>query len=128
MSMLYILGNHLYQVNCLLLRNKSHCIPFLFYKCGGVCFPRIRVDQIVPTKKNKMALSVVHFRMIHGNQSEQITFSGTNGIKLIDLKKEIVDKKKISSGLDFDLTISDENGKGSQFIIQTCSFLVDNFF
>jgi hypothetical protein len=88
----------------------------------------LELTKLFQQKKQKMALSVVHFRMIHGNQSEQITFSGTNGIKLIDLKKEIVDKKKISSGLDFDLTISDENGKGSQFIIQTCSFLIDNFF
>jgi len=58
-----------------------------------------------------MALSVVNFRMRHGNIAEQVSFSG-NGIKLLDLKKEIVDKKKISSSLDFDLTINDESGKG----------------
>lgn len=58
-----------------------------------------------------MALSVVHFRMHHGKDSEQITFSG-NGIKLLDLKKEIVDKKKITGTLDFDLKIVDEQNKG----------------
>ena len=42
---------------------------------------------------------------------EQITFTG-NGIKLLDLKKEILDKKEISRSLDFDLKIVDENGKG----------------
>lgn len=58
-----------------------------------------------------MALSVVNFRMRHGNVAEQVSFSG-NGIKLIDLKKEIVDKKKINNSFDFDLTINDENGRG----------------
>jgi hypothetical protein len=61
-----------------------------------------------------MALSVVNFRMRHGNIAEQASFSG-NGIKLLDLKKEIVDKKKISSSLDFDLTINDESGKGIMY-------------
>eukprot|EP00601_Ochromonadales_sp_CCMP2298_P003967 CAMPEP_0173182952 /NCGR_PEP_ID=MMETSP1141-20130122/8128_1 /TAXON_ID=483371 /ORGANISM="non described non described, Strain CCMP2298" /LENGTH=406 /DNA_ID=CAMNT_0014106113 /DNA_START=25 /DNA_END=1242 /DNA_ORIENTATION=+ len=54
-----------------------------------------------------MALSVVNFRMHHGNTHEQVTFSG-NWIKLLDLKKEILDKKKISGSLDFDLKIVDE--------------------
>lgn len=58
-----------------------------------------------------MALSVVNFRMHHGNVSEQVPFSG-NGIKLLDLKKEILDKKKISGSLDFDLKVTDETGKG----------------
>ena len=58
-----------------------------------------------------MALSVINFRMHHGNAMEQITFSG-NGLKLLDLKKEILDKKEISRSLDFDLKIVDENGKG----------------
>ena len=58
-----------------------------------------------------MALSVVNFRMHHGNVAEQIPFSG-NGIKLLDLKKEILEKKKISGSLDFDLKIVDETGKG----------------
>jgi len=52
--------------------------------------------------------------MRHGNIAEQVSFSG-NGIKLLDLKKEIVDKKKISSSLDFDLTINDESGKGIMY-------------
>lgn len=62
-----------------------------------------------------MSLSVVHFRMHHGKDSETITFSG-NGIKLLDLKKEIVDKKKITGTLDFDLKIVDENNKGELLV------------
>ncbi|RYG97892.1 hypothetical protein EON65_52160 [archaeon] len=62
-----------------------------------------------------MALSVVHFRMHHGKDFEQVTFSG-NGIKLLDLKREIVDKKKITGTLDFDLKVTDENNKGTQCI------------
>jgi hypothetical protein len=50
--------------------------------------------------------------MIHAKDSEQITFNG-NGIKLLDLKREIVDKKKITGTLDFDLKIIDENKKGN---------------
>ena len=56
-----------------------------------------------------MALSSVTIRMFHGNSTDQISFSG-NGIKLLDLKKEIVDIKKFSTQLDFDLQITDENG------------------
>eukprot|EP01031_Cornospumella_fuschlensis_P052773 gene52773-64481_t len=57
-----------------------------------------------------MALSEVHFRMHHGKDFEKVTFSG-NGIKLLDLKKEIVDKKKITGTLDFDLKVTDESNK-----------------
>ncbi len=58
-------------------------------------------------------LSAVNFRMHHGivGVYEQITFTG-NGIKLIDLKKEVVDRKKINKSQDFDLKVVDENGKG----------------
>ena len=69
-----------------------------------------------------MSLSVVNFRMHHGNISEQIAFSG-NGIKLLDLKKEILDKKKISGSLDFDLKIVDEDGKGIKIIVQNIIYL-----
>lgn len=66
-----------------------------------------------------MALSVINFRMPHGSV-EQVSFSG-NGMKLIDLKKEITEKKKFSSSIDYDLTVSDESGKG-YFIIFGNSF------
>ena len=62
-----------------------------------------------------MALSVIHFRMHHGNIADQISFSG-NGIKLLDLKKEILEKKNISGSLDFDLKITDDSGKGMSTI------------
>ncbi len=58
-----------------------------------------------------MALSVVNFKMHHGKEVDQITFSG-NGIKLLDLKKEIIDKKAFARSLDYDLKIVDETGKG----------------
>ncbi len=58
-----------------------------------------------------MSLSVVNYRMHHGKDMEQIFFSG-NGIKLIDLKREIVEKKKFNSVLDFELQITDEAKKG----------------
>ena len=35
-----------------------------------------------------------------------------NGIRLLDLKREILDRKKISGSLDFDLKIVDESGRG----------------
>ena len=49
--------------------------------------------------------------MHHGKDMEQIYFPG-NGIKLIDLKREIVDKKKFNAVLDFELQITDESKKG----------------
>jgi len=49
--------------------------------------------------------------MHHGNIADQISFSG-NGIKLLDLKKEILEKKNISGSLDFDLKVTDDSGKG----------------
>jgi len=49
--------------------------------------------------------------MHHGKEMDQIVFNG-NGIKLLDLKKEIVEKKNITTTLDFDLKIVDENKKG----------------
>lgn len=58
-----------------------------------------------------MSLSVIKFRMHHGRDLEQVTFSG-NGLRLIDLKKEIIEKKNISGTLDFDLKLVDENKKG----------------
>lgn len=58
-----------------------------------------------------MALSVVNFRMKHGKEMEQIRFSG-NGIKLLDLKKEIAERK-LNLGQtrqsDYDLKIMDAN-------------------
>lgn len=83
------------------------------------------------------ALSVINFRMKQtskvapaAEKVEQILFSG-NGIKLIDLKKEIAEKKKFSNNLDYDLTVTDENGKGFTYIaglfmckyLRTCKFV-----
>jgi hypothetical protein len=57
-----------------------------------------------------MSLSVVTIRMHHGKEQEQITFSG-NGIKLIDLKREIVERKNFNSTFDFELQVVDEGNK-----------------
>jgi len=58
--------------------------------------------------------------MHHGNIADQISFSG-NGIKLLDLKKEILEKKNISGSLDFDLKITDDSGKGMMSTINCLS-------
>ena len=80
-----------------------------------------------------MALSVVNFRMKQSSKVapaaekvEQVLFSG-NGIKLIDLKKEIAEKKKFSNNLDYDLTVTDENGKGNMLHIITLHNIASNF-
>ena len=52
--------------------------------------------------------SMIFFRMHHGRQSEQIAFDGP-GMRLLDLKKSILEKKKIGGSLDFDLKVNDEN-------------------
>lgn len=52
--------------------------------------------------------SVIYFRMHHGRQFEQIHFEGP-GLKLIDLKRIVIERKNIGGGLDFDLKIVDEN-------------------
>jgi hypothetical protein len=74
-----------------------------------------------------MALSVVHFRLHHGKETESIHFNG-NGIKLIDLKKEIVEKKKFTSVLDFELQIVDENKKGKVTQMALSTFSPSLFF
>jgi hypothetical protein len=59
-----------------------------------------------------MALSTVNFRMKHGKEMEQIRFSG-NGIRLLDLKKEIADRKYGLNQEDYDLQITDaSNNQG----------------
>ncbi len=59
-----------------------------------------------------MSLSSIHYRMKHNPSFETIHFRG-NGIKLLDLKGEIVEKKNISATFEFDLKIVDENNKGA---------------
>ena len=59
--------------------------------------------------------STVSFRMHHGTQPEKVPFIG-NGIRLLELKREILERKKISGSLDFDLKVVDESGKGKIMI------------
>ena len=59
--------------------------------------------------------STVSFRMHHGTQPEKVPFVG-NGIRLLDLKREILERKKISGSLDFDLKVVDESGRGNIII------------
>lgn len=49
--------------------------------------------------------SVIHFKMVHGRNPETISFTG-HQIKLIDLKRAILEKKNISAAFDFDFRIS----------------------
>ena len=58
--------------------------------------------------------SVVYFRMQHGKISEPISFTG-HQIKLIDLKRAILEKKEMKTGFDFDLKIidADNSTKGN---------------
>jgi hypothetical protein len=48
----------------------------------------------------------IHFKFKSAKDFDTITFAGTS-IRLIDLKKSIVEKKKLNKGLDFDLVITD---------------------
>ena len=59
--------------------------------------------------------STVSFRMHHGTQPEKVPFIG-NGIRLLELKREILERKKISGSLDFDLKVVDESGRGTIII------------
>jgi DWNN domain len=61
--------------------------------------------------------SMVHFRMFHGKELEPIPFTGQS-IRLIDLKRHIVEKKNIKAGLDFDLEITDgDSGTGRLYAV-----------
>ena len=64
-----------------------------------------------------MATSYVSVRSFHAKkeQSEQIQFAGS-GITLLDLKREILERKNIAGSTDFDFKITDEFGKGILFI------------
>ncbi len=56
--------------------------------------------------------SSVHFKMHHGNDVLAVNFAG-HQIKLLDLKRSVMELKNIAKGLDFDLKITDaDSGKG----------------
>jgi hypothetical protein len=59
--------------------------------------------------------SAVNFRMHHGSESSCVNFVG-NGIKVLELKREILERKKFSGSSDFDLKIVDESGKGVELV------------
>jgi hypothetical protein len=69
--------------------------------------------------------SAVNFRMHHGSESSCVNFVG-NGIKVLELKREILDRKKFSGSSDFDLKIVDESGKGNhrRCFIQNINFTI----
>ncbi|CAH0514439.1 unnamed protein product [Peronospora belbahrii] len=53
----------------------------------------------------------IHFKFKSAKEFDTVTFPGA-AIRVLDLKKAIVDKKKLAKGLDFDLVITDaQNGK-----------------
>ncbi|GMF16353.1 unnamed protein product [Phytophthora lilii] len=53
----------------------------------------------------------IHFKFKSAKEFDTVTFPGAV-IRVLDLKKAIVDKKKLAKGLDFDLVITDaQNGR-----------------
>ncbi len=64
----------------------------------------------------EMSLSTIHFKMRHSKDEEQVFFPG-NGISLLDFKSLVIEKKKITQALDFDLKVVDLNSKGTLSII-----------
>jgi hypothetical protein len=65
-------------------------------------------------KKERKMTSSVYFKMHHGNEVLAVNFTG-HQIKLLDLKRAIMELKNISKGLDFDLKITDaENDQKSE--------------
>ena len=59
--------------------------------------------------------SVIYFRMKHGKEFEPIHFDG-HQIRLLDLKRAMLELKQIKSGVDFDLHIvdSDNDTRGKE--------------
>ena len=71
--------------------------------------------------------SAVNFRMHHGAENSQqiVNFVG-NGIRVLDLKREILERKKFSPTTDFDLKIVDQSGKGtSSFTVYLATSFTD---
>ena len=64
-----------------------------------------------------MATSYVSIRSFHAKkeQSEQIQFVGS-GITLLDLKREILERKNIAGSTDFDFKIIDEFDRGIYYL------------
>jgi hypothetical protein len=50
--------------------------------------------------------SSVYFKYSHAKEPEPIFFTG-NQIKVLDLKRSIVDMKNLKGGMDFDFKIND---------------------
>lgn len=71
--------------------------------------------------------SAVNFRMHHGaeNSQQSVNFVG-NGIRVLDLKREILERKKFSPTTDFDLKIVDQSGKGTSLLV--LSWAIDYCF
>lgn len=53
----------------------------------------------------------IHFKFKSAKEFDTVAFAGTV-IRVLDLKKAIIEKKKLNKGLDFDLVITDaQSGK-----------------
>ena len=50
--------------------------------------------------------SVIYFRLNAGTEMEPVHFTG-HQLRLLDLKRAIVEKKKLATGLDFELDVRD---------------------
>ncbi len=66
--------------------------------------------------------SCVHFKFKSAKDFEAITFAGSF-IKLIDLKRAVVEAKSLQKGMDFDLSVVDNHSKeGTNYYYMTRIF------
>ncbi len=72
--------------------------------------------------------SCVHFKFKSAKAFETITFSGSF-IKLIDLKRAVVEAKSLQKGMDFDLSVVDNHSKeGIKYYYMTRLYFPVFFF
>lgn len=59
--------------------------------------------------------STVNFKFKSAREYDSVSFPGT-GIKLLDLKRAIVEQKKLHQGMEFDLKIVNDKTKEGAYI------------
>ena len=70
--------------------------------------------------------SSVYFKMHHGDDVLPVNFTG-HQIRLLDLKRSIMELKNLNKGLDFDLRITDSDSQQGSFL-SSFSLLIFSFF
>lgn len=59
--------------------------------------------------------STVKFKFKSARDYDTVSFAGT-GIKLLDLKRAIVEQKKLHQGMEFDLNIVNDKTKEGEWV------------